>query len=310
MKEGAEFPPVTLFYDGTDYWLADGFHRVEAAFGAGLTEIVAEVKQGTRRDAILYSVGANAAHGLRRNNADKRRAVITLLDDAEWSNWTNVAIAKACGVAESFVRKLKKECHIAQCDVRTYQNKHGEIAQMNTANIGKKVSSPSRERNEDDVTEDNSLPEANSPLIDSPQPETDPPGQSLKIGQLVTVTGDHIRAGQSGYVTALPNLSTAIIEFIDGERELLRIENLKPEADRCSVPLDEKKANSSKFYPNEGINYRPGLGCEWYVRVEEETWNQLLKYQAKEGTATLNGAIKRLLSLAKEVEYFSNNTEL
>ena len=30
MREGDEFPPVTVFFDGHEYWLADGFHRVEA----------------------------------------------------------------------------------------------------------------------------------------------------------------------------------------------------------------------------------------------------------------------------------------
>jgi hypothetical protein len=62
---------------------------------------------------------------------------LTLLRDKEWSQWSNVAIAKACGVTESFVRKLKKEYHIAQCEVRTYTTKHGTTAAMNTANIGK-----------------------------------------------------------------------------------------------------------------------------------------------------------------------------
>jgi ParB-like chromosome segregation protein Spo0J len=85
MKEGAAFPLVVVFYDGTYYWLADGFHRTSAAEQAGLETIEAEVKQGTRRDAVLYSVGANATHGLRRSNADKRRAVETLLTDTEWS---------------------------------------------------------------------------------------------------------------------------------------------------------------------------------------------------------------------------------
>ena len=31
MKKGAVFPPVTVFYDGEEYWLADGFHRMSAA---------------------------------------------------------------------------------------------------------------------------------------------------------------------------------------------------------------------------------------------------------------------------------------
>lgn len=37
MKSGAKFPPVVAFYDGTDYWLADGFHRVEGAFSVGVS---------------------------------------------------------------------------------------------------------------------------------------------------------------------------------------------------------------------------------------------------------------------------------
>ena len=31
MEEGAIFPPVTVFFDGEHFWLADGFHRVQAA---------------------------------------------------------------------------------------------------------------------------------------------------------------------------------------------------------------------------------------------------------------------------------------
>ena len=58
MKEGASFPPVLLFFDSTDYWLADGYHRVEAALSIGLNEIAAEVMLGTQRDAVLYSCGA------------------------------------------------------------------------------------------------------------------------------------------------------------------------------------------------------------------------------------------------------------
>ena len=83
--DGAEFPPAVVFLDGVDHWLADGFHRVHGARRAGLDQVRVDLRTGTLRDAVLYSVGANAAHGQRRTNADKRKAMLTLLEDEEWS---------------------------------------------------------------------------------------------------------------------------------------------------------------------------------------------------------------------------------
>ncbi len=133
---GAQFPPIIMFYDGSDYWLADGFHRVQAAHQAGLESINADVRQGTLRDAVLYSVGANAAHGLRRTNADKRRAVTHLLTDAEWSQWSDREIARRCGVSNNFVSELRRSLSSDDSDTRIYTTKHGTVATMQTANIG------------------------------------------------------------------------------------------------------------------------------------------------------------------------------
>lgn len=105
----ASLPPVVVFFDGAEHWLADGFHRVRAHESAGCADIACIVKQGTRRDAILYSVGANQAHGLRRTNADKRRAVETLLRDEEWGAKSDRWIAEACGVHHVFVGKVRSE---------------------------------------------------------------------------------------------------------------------------------------------------------------------------------------------------------
>lgn len=138
MKDGATFPPIVVYFDGSEYWLSDGFHRVEAAERAGLTEIAADVRRGTQRDAILNACSANAAHGLRRTNADKRRAVETLLRDDEWVKWSNLEIARRCSVSESFVRGLRP--HFVSNEVtseRTCTTKHGTVATMQTANIGR-----------------------------------------------------------------------------------------------------------------------------------------------------------------------------
>lgn len=112
MQAGAVLPPIVVFHDGVDSWIGDGFHRVHAVRKNGGTMIDADVRTGTRRDAILFSVGANAQHdnaGLRRSNADKRRAVETLLADEEWSRKSDRWIAEKCGVHHVFVGKLRGE---------------------------------------------------------------------------------------------------------------------------------------------------------------------------------------------------------
>jgi len=109
MAEGVQFPPVVVFNEGETFWLADGFHRVAAAEQAGKDVIAAEVRQGSKRDAILYSVGVNAQHGLRRSNGDKRRAVEVLLKDDEWRKWADREIARRAGVDHKTVGALRSE---------------------------------------------------------------------------------------------------------------------------------------------------------------------------------------------------------
>ena len=106
--EGASFPPVVVFFDGASYWLADGFHRYFGARNAGESAIAVQVINGTQRDAVLYSLKANATHGLKRTNADKRKAVETLLKDAEWATWSDRKIADVCGVGHPFVAAVRK----------------------------------------------------------------------------------------------------------------------------------------------------------------------------------------------------------
>lgn len=106
--DGAAFPPVVVFFDGAYYWLADGFHRYFGARDAGESAIAVQVINGTQRDAVLYSLKANATHGLKRTNADKRKAVETLLKDAEWAAWSDRKIAEVCGVGHPFVAAIRK----------------------------------------------------------------------------------------------------------------------------------------------------------------------------------------------------------
>ena len=94
MLNGAVFPPIIIYFDGTDYWPGDGYHRIEAARKIERYNISAEVREGSARDAILCGIGSNATHGLRRTQADKRRAVENLLTDPEWARWSDRKIAR------------------------------------------------------------------------------------------------------------------------------------------------------------------------------------------------------------------------
>jgi hypothetical protein len=106
-RNGAQFEPVVVFFDGVHYWLADGFHRYHATEAAKIMTLYCEVRFGSLREAILYALKANNKHGLRRSNEDKRICVQTMLDDAEWCLWSNVKIAISCEVSDTFVAAVR-----------------------------------------------------------------------------------------------------------------------------------------------------------------------------------------------------------
>ena len=138
MVAGAEFPPVTVFSDGSDYWLADGFHRVTACHALGVKHISADVRPGTRRGAMLFACGANATHGYPRTNADKRRAVFRLLNDEEWGKWSDREIARRCCVHHDMVGKLRATLSGGNRQIQPDRTatRGGTTYEMNTANIG------------------------------------------------------------------------------------------------------------------------------------------------------------------------------
>jgi hypothetical protein len=136
--QGAHFPPVIVFHGDDKFWLADGFHRTAAAEKVGLEKIDAEIREGTRRDAMLFSVGANATHGLRRTNADKRRAVTRLVQDEEWAGWSSEEIARRCCVSHTLVNNMRQELTRNDCESKRRVLRSGKEIVMDTANIGHK----------------------------------------------------------------------------------------------------------------------------------------------------------------------------
>lgn len=149
MMEGEAFPDVVVFNDGARYWLADGFHRYHASKKLGYLEINATIESGTKRDAVLYSVSANSKHGLRRSNADKRKAVLTLLNDEEWSGWNDSEIARQCSVSHTFVAKMRDKYLETFQDNGLRKVKRGDQEYtVDTSNIGKDKNSDHIDKNE------------------------------------------------------------------------------------------------------------------------------------------------------------------
>jgi hypothetical protein len=143
MTEGATFPPVVLFFDGEEsFWIGDGFHRCQAAATIGFDSIRAEIHEGGQRAARLHAASANQTHGLRRTAADKRHAVMTLLEDEEWRQWSDREIARHCGVDHKSVAKWRRELTGEIPSERTYTTKHGTVATMGTSRIGQHTRDP------------------------------------------------------------------------------------------------------------------------------------------------------------------------
>ncbi len=107
-------PPVTVFFDGQTYWLADGFHRAQAAYvlqrveGPGVKMPVL-LYNGSERDARLFACSANTKHGLSLTNAEKRRIIHRLLDDAEVEQWASNRIATFANVSAYLVAQVRHE---------------------------------------------------------------------------------------------------------------------------------------------------------------------------------------------------------
>lgn len=108
-KAGQKFPPIDVFKVGSDYWLVDGFRRIAADKKLKKMETECIVHFGSMEQALIFSVGANHAHGLRRTVEDKRKAVRMLIANDKWAGFANRMVADACNVSHTLVADVRKE---------------------------------------------------------------------------------------------------------------------------------------------------------------------------------------------------------
>jgi len=107
MTDGAMFPPIVLFHDGNRYYLADGFHRFMAAQRIELRDIDADVRPGTKEDALWFALGANRKNGKRLNDTDKRHAIVLALET--WPEKSANMLAKQIGCNQDYVSEVRRQ---------------------------------------------------------------------------------------------------------------------------------------------------------------------------------------------------------
>lgn len=159
MRDGDKFPPVVVFHDGSDYWLADGFHRYHATKQLGHASIEAEVKTGTKEEAQIYSFGANARRGLSTNQEDNRSIITRMLNHPISSSWTLGEVARHVGVSKMTVSRVKAslqpKAQKAQEDTKkTYQRKDGKEVTIDTAKSKTKKADPKPELPDEEPEQD------------------------------------------------------------------------------------------------------------------------------------------------------------
>jgi len=151
LEDGGEFPPVDLFFNGESAFIGDGWQRVYAHQKSGREEIEATMRKGGLREAVLFAAGANATHGLKRSNADKRRALQIILDDPEWSTWSERAISAHCGVSRRLLTTLRNE----QLEEEAVEEEEAEIFPFIEDKV---VQEPEEEGEEEDTLDELATP--------------------------------------------------------------------------------------------------------------------------------------------------------
>jgi hypothetical protein len=149
MKDGDVFPPLIVFFDGTDNWLGDGFHRYFAYKQHAALDVDVEVRQGTKDDALLYACGAAARRGLPMTHQDYKAIIRRMLQHPVWSLWTNTTIAKHIGCSSMTVGRIKRELEKESApteSTKKYKDKDGVEKTVDTKQLAtKKAKEPEQE---------------------------------------------------------------------------------------------------------------------------------------------------------------------
>jgi len=106
--------PIALAEIDKTLIVVDGHHRLTAAIRLKLPTVPAKIVASSWHDALSHAARSNNHEGsaMKRTATDRRKALMTLLENVEFRNMTDSALAEIVGVAISTagqIRKLKSE---------------------------------------------------------------------------------------------------------------------------------------------------------------------------------------------------------
>jgi hypothetical protein len=139
MESGDEFPPITVFWDGMNYLLSSGWHRLEAHKILGRASIKAEVRNGNLDDAWWFSIGGNKNNGARLTVADRRRNIEVALKHPLFSKKPVSEIARQCDTSATLVKKVRDEMGIEAPDTIKMTTKTGKVVERKAKTENKKI---------------------------------------------------------------------------------------------------------------------------------------------------------------------------
>lgn len=158
MRDGIVFPPIDVFFDGSETWLSAGFNRLHAHKSNGHTEIECNVINGTLREAQLHAWKSNNKHGKPLTAEEVRAIIRKMLEDEEYGAWSNNKIAKDLGVSSMTVGRVRismeEESKEAEPKKRKYTDKDGKEKTMDTSNLGKKPKAEPKDEPKEEIEDD------------------------------------------------------------------------------------------------------------------------------------------------------------
>jgi hypothetical protein len=166
-QAGDTFPPLDVFFDGREYWLADGFHRWHTYHRLEVGTAEVKIHAGNIQAAQWFALSkANRTHGKRRTREDKVRAVRLALLHPNAAGRSDRDLAADLGVHHETVAKYRAELEAG-----------GEIAtsRTRTGRDGKSYPAP-KPKTGPEPTDKPPMPP--NPFEDDPESETTKPEKS------------------------------------------------------------------------------------------------------------------------------------